>query len=303
LKKIFTALERFKMKINAWNKNIDHLIEIALQEDIGTGDITTENLVDPELRGRGILIAREPLVVAGIDIAQRVFEILDSGIKIEYSFNDGDLLVEQEVILSVEGCLRTLLVGERTALNFLQRLSGIATYVRSYSKELEDKNVRLVDTRKTAPGWRLLEKYAVRVGGANNHRMGLFDGVLIKDNHIEVCGGVRKAVNQIRNSISHLLKIEIEVSNLSQVNEALDAGVDVIMLDNMDIPQIKEAVKKINGKAKVEVSGGVTKENLIGLANTGVDIISSGALTHSARCVDISMRIETVTAKAAKTQF
>ena len=303
MKKIFTALERFKMKINAWNKNIDHLIEIALQEDIGTGDITTENLVDPELRGRGILIAREPLVVAGIDIAQRVFEILDSGIKIEYSFNDGDLLVEQEVILSVEGCLRTLLVGERTALNFLQRLSGIATYVRSYSKELEDKNVRLVDTRKTAPGWRLLEKYAVRVGGANNHRMGLFDGVLIKDNHIEVCGGVRKAVNQIRNSISHLLKIEIEVSNLSQVNEALDAGVDVIMLDNMDIPQIKEAVKKINGKAKVEVSGGVTKENLIGLANTGVDIISSGALTHSARCVDISMRIETVTAKAAKTQF
>ena len=292
MKKIFTGLEKFKMKINAWDKNIDHLIEIALQEDIGTGDITTENLIDSEIRGRGILIAREPLVIAGIDVAQRVFEILDTEIKTESSFNDGELLVDQEVILSVEGPLRTLLVGERTALNFLQRLSGIATHVRSCLKELENKDVRLVDTRKTAPGWRVLEKYAVRVGGAKNHRMGLFDGILIKDNHIEVCGGIKKAVNRIRNSISHLLKIEIEASNLSQVNEALDAGVDVIMLDNMDIPQIREAVKIINGKAKVEVSGGVTKENLIGLANTGVDIISSGALTHSARCVDISMRIE-----------
>ncbi|MCD6225226.1 MAG: carboxylating nicotinate-nucleotide diphosphorylase [Deltaproteobacteria bacterium] len=282
------------MKINAWDKNIDHLIEIALQEDIGTGDITTENLIDFEIRGRGILIAREPLVIAGIDVAQRVFEILDTEIKTESSFNDGELLVDQEVIMSVEGPLRTLLVGERTALNFLQRLSGIATHVSSYLKELENKDVCLVDTRKTAPGWRVLEKYAVRMGGAKNHRMGLFDGILIKDNHIEVCGGIKKAVNRIRNSISHLLKIEIEASNLSQVNEALDAGVDVIMLDNMDIPQIREAVKIINGKAKVEVSGGVTKENLIGLANTGVDIISSGALTHSARCVDISMRIETV---------
>ena len=294
MKKIFTGLEKFKMKINAWDKNIDHLIEIALQEDIGTGDITTENLIDSEIRGRGILIAREPLVIAGIDVAQRVFEILDTEIKTESSFNDGELLVDQEVIMSVEGPLRTLLVGERTALNFLQRLSGIATHVSSYLKELENKDVCLVDTRKTAPGWRVLEKYAVRMGGAKNHRMGLFDGILIKDNHIEVCGGIKKAVNRIRNSISHLLKIEIEASNLSQVNEALDAGVDVIMLDNMDIPQIREAVKIINGKAKVEVSGGVTKENLIGLANTGVDIISSGALTHSARCVDISMRIETV---------
>ena len=294
MKKIFTGLEEFKMKINAWDKNIDHLIEIALQEDIGTGDITTENLIDFEIRGRGILIAREPLVIAGIDVAQRVFEILDTEIKTESSFNDGELLVDQEVIMSVEGPLRTLLVGERTALNFLQRLSGIATHVSSYLKELENKDVCLVDTRKTAPGWRVLEKYAVRMGGAKNHRMGLFDGILIKDNHIEVCGGIKKAVNRIRNSISHLLKIEIEASNLSQVNEALDAGVDVIMLDNMDIPQIREAVKIINGKAKVEVSGGVTKENLIGLANTGVDIISSGALTHSARCVDISMRIETV---------
>ena len=293
MKKISIELEEFRMKINTWHKNIDHLIEIALQEDIGTGDITTENLVDSEIRGHGVLIAREPLVVAGIDVARRVFEILDSEIKTESGFNDGDSVVNQEVVLSVEGRLRTLLVGERTALNFLQRLSGIATHVRSYIKELEDQNIRLVDTRKTAPGWRLLEKYAVRVGGANNHRMGLFDGVLIKDNHIEVCGGVKKAVNRIRNSISHLLKIEIEVSNLSQVDEALDAFVDVIMLDNMDIPQIKEAVKVINGRAKVEVSGGVTKENLIELAKTGVDIISSGALTHSAGCVDISMRIDT----------
>jgi len=279
---------------NRFHHAFDHLIEISLQEDIGTGDITTENLIGPDIRGRGFLIAREPLILAGIDVAQRVFEILDSEVETESRFNDGDLVVDKEVILSVDGSLQTLLMGERTALNFLQRLSGIATSVSSYLKELEDKDVRLVDTRKTAPGWRVLEKYAVRIGGANNHRMGLFDGVLIKDNHIAVCGGVKEAIDRIRNRISHLLKIEIEVSNLSQVQEALDAGADVIMLDNMDIPQIKAAVKIINGKAQVEVSGGVTKENLIGLANTGVDIISSGALTHSAGCVDISMRIEAV---------
>ncbi|WDN89897.1 nicotinate-nucleotide pyrophosphorylase (carboxylating) [Desulfosarcina sp. BuS5] len=279
---------------NRFYHTLDHLIEISLQEDIGTGDITTENLIDPDIKGRGVLIARESLVIAGIDVAKRVFEILDSDVETESRFNDGDSVVAQEVVLSVEGSLQTLLMGERTSLNFLQRLSGIATYVRSYLKELADKDVCLVDTRKTTPGWRVLEKYAVRIGGANNHRMGLFDGVLIKDNHIAVCGGVKKAVDRIRNRISHLMKIEVEVSNLSQVNEALDAGADVIMLDNMDIPQIKAAVKIINGKAKVEVSGGVTKENLVMLANAGVDIISSGALTHSAGCVDISMRIEAV---------
>lgn len=280
------------MKNNNWRSAaFDNLIEIALQEDIGSGDITTDNLVDPDIKGSGVLIAKEPLIIAGLDVAQRVFEILDADIKIESKFSDGDSVVDQEIILSIEGRLKTLLLGERIALNFLQRLSGIATFARSYVKELKNKNVRLVDTRKTLPGWRALEKYAVRIGGAYNHRMGLFDGVLIKDNHIAVCGGVKKAVVRIKSRISHLLKIEVEVSNLSQVNEALDAGADVIMLDNMDIPQIKEAVQIINGKAMVEVSGGITKENLIMLADTGVDIISSGALTHSAGCVDISMRI------------
>ncbi len=184
-----------------------------------------------------------------------------------------------------------MLTGERTALNFLQRLSGIATFVRSYVDELANQSVRLVDTRKTAPGWRVLEKYAVRMGGAHNHRMGLYDGVLIKDNHIAACGGIIKAVDRIRANVSHFVKIEVEVSDMSQVKEAMDAGADVIMLDNMNIQKIKEAVVFINGKAVVEVSGGITKKGLKPLADTGVDIISVGALTHSARCVDISMRI------------
>jgi nicotinate-nucleotide pyrophosphorylase (carboxylating) len=295
LRRIFIESKGFMMTgSNRFYHTLDHLIEISLQEDIGTGDITTENLIDPGIKGRGVLVARESLVIAGIDVAKRVFEILDSDVEVEFMFNEGDSVVAQEVVMAVEGSLQTLLMGERTALNFLQRLSGIATYVSSYLKELADKDVCLVDTRKTTPGWRVLEKYAVRIGGANNHRMGLFDGVLIKDNHIAVCGGVKKAVDRIRSRISHLMKIEVEVSNLSQVNEALNAGADVIMLDNMDIPQIKEAVKIINGRAQVEVSGGVVKEDLIRLANTGVTIISSGALTHSAGCVDISMKIEAV---------
>ncbi len=192
---------------------------------------------------------------------------------------------------SVEGKLCALLSGERTALNFLQHLSGISTLVRSYMIELSDKNIRLVDTRKTTPGWRVLEKYAVRVGGAYNHRMGLYDGVLIKDNHIAAFGGIKKAMDHIRTRVSHLLKIEVEVSSLDQVKEALEANADVIMLDNMTIRQIKEATAFINRRAIVELSGNVTKNVLKSLADTGIDIISVGALTHSARCVDISMQI------------
>jgi len=194
-------------------------------------------------------------------------------------------------VLEVRGTLRALLKGERTALNFLQRLSGIATNVRSYVNVLKGKSVRLVDTRKTAPGWRTLEKYAVRTGGAYNHRMGLYDGVLIKDNHIAAFGSIGKTVKMVRENISHLIKIEVEVTDMDEVQQALDAKADIIMLDNMDIPQIKAAVKLINKRAVVEVSGNVTIENLSGLADTGVDIISSGALTHSARSVDLSMRI------------
>ena len=274
--------------------SIKHLIEIALKEDISSGDITTESLVAPELEGQGVIVAKEPLVIAGLDVARQVFEQLDSEIIFNSVYNDGDALAEGSIVAEVKGKLRALLMGERTALNFLQHLSGIATHVRSYVSELQNTNVRLVDTRKTTPGWRVLEKYAVRVGGAYNHRMGLYDGVLIKDNHIAVCGGVQKAVEGIRKQVSHLVKIEVEVADLDQVKEALEAGVDVIMLDNMNIHQVKDAVALIDGRAAVEVSGGVTQSNLKQLADTGVDIISAGALTHAARGVDLSMRIESL---------
>ncbi|MBW2738147.1 MAG: carboxylating nicotinate-nucleotide diphosphorylase, partial [Deltaproteobacteria bacterium] len=225
---------------------------------------------------------------------RQVFEQLDPDISFRPNFKDGDFIEKGKIVLEVEGKLRVLLMGERTALNFLQHLSGIATHVRSYMDSIANKNVRLVDTRKTTPGLRGLEKYAVRVGGAHNHRMGLYDGVLIKDNHIAVCGGIKKAIESIKDKLSHLVKIEVEVSDLDSVKQALEAGADVIMLDNMDIDQIKKAIKFINGKSVVEISGGVTIDGLNQLATTGVDIISAGALTHSARSVDISMRIKSI---------
>jgi nicotinate-nucleotide pyrophosphorylase (carboxylating) len=281
------------MQILGIMHSIQHLIEIALKEDIGSGDITTDHLVDFDVEGKGVIIAKEPFVLAGLDVAGQVFKQLDAKVIVVPVHTDGNFVKEGEIIATVEGKLRALLSGERTALNFLQRLSGIATCVRSYVDELKNKRVRLVDTRKTTPGWRVLEKYAVRVGGADNHRMGLYDGVLIKDNHHAVCGGIQSAVDRIRNRAHHLLKIEVEVSTPEQVKEALDAGADVIMLDNMSKEQIKEAVAFIGGRAIVEVSGNVTKHLLKSLADTGVNIISVGALTHSARCVDMSMRIQT----------
>jgi nicotinate-nucleotide pyrophosphorylase (carboxylating) len=271
--------------------SIQQLIKIALEEDIGPGDITTENLIDKNLIGIGEVVAKEPLVIAGIDVARQVFEQLDPDISFMPNFKDGDFIEKGKIVLEIESKLRVLLMGERTALNFLQHLSGIATYVRSYMDKIANKNVRLVDTRKTTPGLRVLEKYAVRVGGAHNHRMGLYDGVLIKDNHIAVCGGIKKTIEKIKDKLSHLVKIEVEVSDLDSVKQALEAGADVIMLDNMDIGQINEAIKFINGKSMVEISGSITIDSLNQLADTGVDIISAGALTHSARSVDISMRI------------
>jgi nicotinate-nucleotide pyrophosphorylase (carboxylating) len=271
--------------------SIQHLIEIALEEDMGPGDITTDNLIDPRLEGNGEIIAKEPLVVAGLDVARQVFTYLDSEVVFTSKYDDGDVVKEGTSLANVRGRLRALLSAERTALNFLQRLSGISTLVRTFTNELSGKNVRLVDTRKTTPGWRVLEKYAVRVGGAYNHRMGLFDGVLIKDNHIIAFGGIKKAIDHIRTHVSHLLKIEVEVSDPDQVKEALEADADVIMLDNMNTDRIKEAIALIGNRAVVELSGNVTLGALKSLADTGVDIISIGALTHSARCVDISMRI------------
>jgi nicotinate-nucleotide pyrophosphorylase (carboxylating) len=270
---------------------IKDIIDFALREDIGPGDITTDNLILDEKQGRGIILAKQPLILAGIEVAKEVFFHLDPKIEFHTRYKDQDEIAEGATILEVCGSLRTLLKGERTALNFLQHLSGIATQVSSYVEIIGDLPVRLVDTRKTKPGLRSLEKYAVRMGGACNHRMGLYDGVLIKDNHIAACGGISRAVETIRSRISHLVKIEVEVADMAQVREALDAKADVIMLDNMTISQIKEAVAMINKKALVEVSGMVTKKDLKELAGTGVDIISAGALTHSAPSVDISMRI------------
>jgi nicotinate-nucleotide pyrophosphorylase (carboxylating) len=269
----------------------EKLIRLALEEDIGPGDVTTEALIDPDHAGTCEILAKEPLVLAGLQVAQEVFTTLDPSVSFNTTFQDGDRLERGDKILTAGGKLQALLMGERTALNFLQRLSGIATLTRRYVDRVAGSNVRLTDTRKTIPGWRSLEKYAVKIGGAYNHRFGLYDGVLIKDNHIAACGGITKAVARVRDSRQHLLRIEVEVSDMNQVKESLENGVDIIMLDNMDLKDIHRAVILVDGRAMVEVSGGVTLDTLPEVANTGVDIISIGALTHSARAVDISMRI------------
>ncbi len=270
------------------------LIEMALEEDIGPGDITTAPLVDPHRKGTGRIVAKEPLRVAGLFVAKQVFSVLDADATVFLPIQEGDSVQAGSEVFRIEGNLRALLAGERTALNFLQRLSGIATAVAGYVEAVQGTNAKIVDTRKTTPGWRTLEKYAVRMGGASNHRMGLYDGILIKDNHIKVCGGVREAVGRVLKGVSHLHKIEVEAADLDQVKEALEAGAHAILLDNMDIDQIRKAVEWIGGRAVVEVSGGVQKQDLPLLARCGVDLISIGALTHSARAVDLSMDIEPV---------
>lgn len=271
---------------------IKPLINMALLEDIGPGDITTDYLIDEFAKGDAFIVAKQDFILAGSDVAEQVFKTLDPAMDIFRPFRDGDEVKNGDVVMELKGKMRALLKGERTALNFLQRLSGISTNVRSYVNQLGETRVRLVDTRKTIPGHRVLEKYAVRVGGAYNHRMALYDGVLIKDNHIAACGGILKAVEKLRRHVSHLVKIEVEVATMKDVDEALRAKADVIMLDNMDIEQITEAVKRIDKRALVEVSGSITKDSLIPLAMAGVDIISSGALTHQAQAVDMSMRIK-----------
>ena len=267
------------------------LIQLALREDIGPGDITTESIVGAGLEGKGIIVAKQDLIIAGLGVARDVFRAVDTAVRFSSKFQDGDRVANGSTVVTMEGPLQALLKGERTALNFLQRLSGIATQARDYVDSIPPGSVKLVDTRKTTPGWRVLEKHAVRVGGAFNHRMGLYDGVLIKDNHIAVAGGIAKAVEQVRQTISHLVKIEVETTTLEEVQEALDAGAEIIMLDNMDLDRIRQAVALIAGRALVEVSGGVTRKTLRDLAQTGVDLISIGALTHSAIAVDLSMRI------------
>ena len=273
----------------------DALIALALAEDIGTGDITTDALIPAAQMGRGVIVAKEALIVCGIEAVRRVFNAVDPDTRIDLACQDGDRVTAGTTVMAASGRMASLLKAERTALNFLQRLSGIATHVRTYADALpKGVTTRLVDTRKTTPGWRALEKYAVRVGGAANHRMGLYDGVLIKDNHIAACGGVATAVARARSGVHHLVKVEVEVGDFAQLAQALEAGADVIMLDNMPITDVKEAVTRIGGRALSEVSGNVSLESLGALAGTGVDIISVGALTHQARSVDLSMRITAV---------
>ncbi|MCF8110194.1 MAG: carboxylating nicotinate-nucleotide diphosphorylase [Desulfobacteraceae bacterium] len=275
--------------------HVERLIELAIDEDLGHGDITTEALGMEESSGRAVIVAKEPMVVAGLDIVRRVYEKFDSGVFFRPLIQDGHRVQPEARVAEIKANMGALLSGERIALNFLQRLSGIATNVRRYAGLIPDLRVRLTDTRKTTPGWRVLEKYAVRAGGAFNHRMGLFDGVLIKDNHIAACGGITQAVEKIRARVSHLIKIEVETESLDQVKDALNAGADVIMLDNMSREDIEQAVKIIDGRALVEVSGGIDLEGLRDLCSAGVDIISAGALTHAARSVDLGMYIEPAT--------
>lgn len=269
----------------------DNIIKLALFEDSGHGDITTESILLETFSGTGVIVAKEPFILAGSGIAERVFRLLDPDCKVLLPFSDGDSIKTGDVFFKVTGDLVALLKGERVALNFMQRLSGIATLTREFVKKLKYPDVRLTDTRKTTPGLRDLEKEAVRAGGAHNHRMSLYDGILIKDNHIAVAGSLKNAVKAVRNRTSHLMKIEVETTSLDEVQEALDAGAEVIMLDNMNYDNMKRAVKLIRGRAVVEASGNVSLETLNEIAATGVDVISCGALTHQARSVDMSMRI------------
>ena len=270
--------------------NVDHLIKEALQEDISSEDVTTNAVMKEAVTGEVQLICKQDGVVAGLDVFRRVFEILDENVKIDFYCKDGDEVKKGELMGVVTGDIRALLSGERVALNYLQRMSGIATYTHSVAMLLEGTKTKLLDTRKTTPNMRIFEKYAVRVGGGYNHRYNLSDGVLLKDNHIGAAGSVTKAVQMAKEYAPFVRKIEVEVENLDMVREAADAGADIIMLDNMTPEDMKEAIRIIAGRAETECSGNVTKENIDRLTSLGVDYISSGALTHSAPVLDISLK-------------
>lgn len=270
--------------------NADKLIRMALQEDITNEDITTNAVMPGARKGEVQLICKQDGIVAGLGIFYRVFELLDDSVKIDLKCQDGDVVKEGQLMAVLTGDIRVLLSGERVALNYLQRMSGIATYTASIAMLLEGSKTKLLDTRKTTPNMRVFEKYAVKVGGGYNHRYNLSDGVLLKDNHIGAAGGVKQAVQMAKEYAPFVRKIEVEVENLDMVREAADAGADIIMLDNMSPEEMKEAVRIIDGRAETECSGNVTKENVESLVDIGVDYISSGALTHSAPILDISLK-------------
>ncbi len=270
---------------------IEQLIKSALEEDIGAGDLTTLSTVAPEARGKGLFRAKRDCVVAGLFLLERIFSLLDAKVKVHGLCRDGDQVSKGTVVAEADGPIRALLMGERTALNFLQRLSGTATLTRRYAEAVKNFPCKIIDTRKTTPGLRTLEKYAVRMGGGTNHRLGLYDAALVKDNHIVASGSISQAIKNVRRHAPFMAKVEVECSDLKQVKSALDAGADVIMLDNMGTKEMAEAVRLINKRAWVEASGGITIERLREIAEAGVDFISVGALTHSAPAVDFNMKI------------
>ncbi len=271
-----------------WDK-IDSIIKNALNEDVGSGDITTDTIFPPDAKCEAQIIAKEKGIIAGIPIAKRVFQELDPEVSFSRNSNDGDRVTPGQEILRIKATVRAVLTGERLALNLLQRMSGIATATSLYVDAVKGSKTKILDTRKTAPGLRVLDKYAVLAGGAQNHRFGLYDLVLIKDNHINFAGGISNAVQIVRSKYQDEFKIEVETSTLDEVKEALSAGADIIMLDNMNISMMKEAVKMINKKALTEASGGITLDTIANITETGVDYISVGAITHSSPALDISL--------------
>lgn len=277
---MYLSMRALKPKIIEW-----------LEEDVGSGDITTENIIPQTAKTVGLIQAKQHGIVAGVDVARLVFTTLSPEISFTAMVKDGDEVEEHTILAKIEGDARVILTGERLALNLMQHMSGIATLTASFVKLAEGTKAHVVDTRKTLPGLRMLEKYAIRVGGGRNHRMGLYDAVMIKDNHIKVAGSIKRAIEMTRAEISHTIKIEVETETLEQVKEAVAARADIIMLDNMSIDMMQEAVRYIDGRAIVEASGGVTKERLTAIAKTGVDVISIGALTNSAPILDISLDI------------
>ncbi len=270
--------------------NADELIKLALKEDITSEDVSTNAVMGERVEGRVQLICKQDGIICGLPVFERVFKILDATTQISFCVNDGDKVTKGQLLAEVKGDIRVLLSGERTALNYLQRMSGIATYTSQLVKLLEGSKTKLLDTRKTTPNMRIFEKYAVKVGGGVNHRYNLSDGILLKDNHIGAAGSVKKAVQLAKNYSPFVRKVEVEVENLEMCREAVEAGADIIMLDNMSPEEMAKAVKLIDGRALTECSGNITKENIQSIISTGVDFVSSGALTHSAPILDLSLK-------------
>jgi len=270
---------------------MDELLRLAILEDIGSGDVTTLSVVPAEMEGSAVVFGREPFVLSGSGPFRRVFELIDPEIRVECLSRDGEEIGPDVPVFKIEGCIRTILNGERTALNFVQRLCGIATLTRKMADCIAGTGCRLLDTRKTTPLWRCLEKEAVRHGGGRNHRFGLADGILIKDNHIAAVGSVREAVRRARENAPHTLRIEVEVEDLAQLEEAISAGADIVLLDNFTLDMLKNAVTIGRGRVLMEASGGVNLDTVRAIAQSGVDFVSCGSITHSARAIDLTMEL------------